>query len=1589
MRPKNSNNFIKEKSLFRKEIFLLILLLLPFVIGDILPESVIIEPHYNYAVINWTTTENITGFITYGNVIMNAEPIFDSSFTKQHSITLNNLYPESKYIFRLKSGDSYYPDINSTRNFTTLTGGNVNGENPVYTLDAFSRRVNTYNITINGTTVPGSSIKILKKLDNIYFEQLMAVDGDDLYSYAVGPSGRFSIKFGLLEGNNDFKFQVLDPISYDLRFEEFSILADFTPPSVVIKPFDLVTKSLKLVGFVEENTSFTVYDNNTVSTTINLMDATNKTILGVEKPLYPHKYFNQSIVLSDGPHLVKFEIKDSIGNIREISNEMYFDNERPELFNITLLAGVTLEQISAARSSDKYYTPYNPVKISGEVTDNYGKDITILMFNNGDNGSYSWESNIDEENFGFTGGVTAALSLWGSVLGTKGGKSIVDNGEWDVSIGLQSPDRLKNDTHKDNYVWIRAVDKAGNIADTKIIVDYEPTSVIWGVRFPEVDPNEVMSAWLRHNDYSASLTFDLLWKDPRDFSKAKLLDINVHEVDNGEDLLGSGLISNVEDSGIMFVKDESLPGYKVFINFMINQDMNANKLLEGRKEIKFNFKLDLAYNYDNVAQQTEKEFVQATFSAETPYDLSDFLTTNLVNNTLIPLVNQTKNILEKIANTTMDPVLSYTLPSCIALQLGVTVSSFIGSGSSALLQPMKYVCDRVYCPAVPPKGPDLTKITGSSLTKGQNINAAQLDAAGWGGYKTSFGNPPVPCNPVTINNAGGATTSLMSSATTNPVQTGEQLAVYQVKELAWGTATNRCYSDVSPFYDNAKCLIGGNNNIYDLNPMTDIVDAFQCGCFSGIYLQTTRYARMMQSVLDCLNSVEEGLYDAGYCEQILSSISCEAVQYVFEGVLDGAFDKRGDTFGSQNTVGKLTMQDMEASYGKAMSDMFGEQGAGSVVKKACMLALGMDVADFSTMLSQAISAADNKPTVGPVWVQSQVDTFNPITSSLNIQYKFGTYVMAGLGSDVTFEVVLVCDPKIEHPYCDPQIAEKVIYTANVLKGTTHKETIVKSDIGATQWYNAAFIRYSYQDSGSRTTVEKAKEYMPNDDCNQKGGIPNSIGCSGAPTSGITCCEYARTVISTTEETKKDKTENKKIITRGGMTKECYLSAAMGGGLVCEGSGDVGGSTSMEFMNFEVPNIWYEGQDVYGFLELNKKMYGMSEFLVYYEITNKADDTKQRRATSFKTDDVFGCNAVAGVAATDGSAAVVGVAAGQVSHVKIPILLVDATQTSGANYVEGYATYAQGVKFDLTTSYVRFVGNDGVMKSVNIKELSFKSNLASVSKFDCNEKQTVGAPEPLSNFCDSASTDPFKIFQDSLVYGTLILNENVPGYLEILTKNDKDEYATLFKIPVQTPSSISKQGQYKVDVKIYSCTGSLSGECGVIDSKSDFNVDSNNFRAIIGDSVEDAGQMKSGNYNINKRTSGKECEGQKYLIMLKPLDKTYITPNYNAIFFPYNLCDGEVELSYKKNNRDSGYINKTGKKIDDKAYKGAYQSTIDLIKPESFQGTYALQSGQEIDVSFAYRYTDTDNKIKTTQAIPATLKISDSADLNCIVPGLSG
>ncbi|PLW79394.1 hypothetical protein C0585_07875 [Candidatus Woesearchaeota archaeon] len=1255
--------------------------------------NVEVTPLYNSVRFNWTSDESNAGIVHYGvGSLTDSQP--ENAVTKNHSVLLTGLLPETTYTYRVQSGYEYYPSQTTTLNFTTQPFGSVvplSESNLIYPPAASAES----RIIVEGES--DKKIRIKRNFGEYWYEQkLYLEDGSSVFYY--DSDGDFSLGLNLVEGDNDFRIEFIDPFSNEVERMDFSIFGDFTPPAFEFASLPSYSQgTIRLIGVMEINASVKVYSNgNTLNTfrSIEFFDNVSDRYSDLGFETEGMGYVNNSLTLSgDGEQNLTFVVSDLLGNNISFDAKVYVDRMEPQITNITI---VSISEMVISGGSTGYrgglWTPFNPVTLQGIAEDNSGNDdLTVYVINLRNETGNKCDRYADDIEQSFLEGyeygfnpnnngafdleASFSMNLVGAILGNSGSKITPDNdGEFESIVSLMSPNRLINETDRDNNICILAIDKAGNVDNAFKVITYEPTSTVWGVSGFQSEPTELYTAWIKHQDYPMLLMFDLVWNDPRSFSKVDSLTLRFDPVEGGMDQIGGNAFAIMGETDAIPFKDESTKSYHILLPYFVAQDMDANENLYDQDELQFSFKVIINYEYDGVADE-QMQFVQAKVSLQSPYDFSKFLTPELVNDKLIPFFNESKEFVDDMSNFTRDTLIKNTMPVCIALMAANTAVSFFsatdgGETAKFITQAMKAVCDRIFSPQVPPKGPtnsdgDPINIDTNELMG--NLNAASATAESietTQGYKTwqalnqkvggseaagssipldsflgSYGEGVtigyyregnifninnVPCNPVITGVDSSITSTGVGALVTSAAQSGE----YITGITPGLTQANRCFYKDAPYYDNWKCIPGvwitGPAN-YDLNPMHDLLDSIRCGSFSGFYLQTQRVSRHLTQLLDCLESIEEGVLDAGYCEHFLTTSACEMFTWAFEKVVLWAQNEK--IFSFKDTKGHTSFAEMTNSYEDALTRVaMSETGTTNYVHAMCLAAFGADASNFDTFLDSFLAAQDRKPTIGPIAATSHVNGYDDQTGYMQIQYKITPYIMAGQGADVSATIYLLCDGG---KYCPNGGFEPyAVRTINVPRGTTFSETIYYNDNPAHRWYNKVYVDYSYDDVvlEPQSSYEYKCSVTEAEDCTKLGGVlvaPPTGQCTG---SGQVCQLYTYSETSTTKRETKSTKPGNDVGAIGDINFNCWFDVNSNLGLQCDLGELTSGSAQMELVSVDMfPKTYYKGTDLYALLDLKKWQYEKEDFIVRY-VVRKSDGTLVKEgAETYLIKDVFKCN----------------------------------------------------------------------------------------------------------------------------------------------------------------------------------------------------------------------------------------------------------------------------------------------------------------------------------------------------------------------------
>ncbi|OVE74828.1 hypothetical protein BVX95_01150 [archaeon D22] len=1629
---------------------------------------------FSKATFNWTTDDNTTGsvYIQEGNVLVLGGT--DSDYGEEHSVTITGLLPETTYSYRIVSGGSYYPSEDTVYNITTTGGGSRNTlSNYVYNFPFSS---NTSTVTITGEA--DTYVTILRNLSGNYYEQLLTdEDGNEVYSYLA--DGEFNLSLTLVEGVNSLRIEFTDSDSYDVEYQDFSIEIDTTAPTLQLVEFQsYVQGQVRLLGVTDPDANIQVYNNDEFKfgpTLRDLNDNITAYFSALGFSLTDKMYFDYTLDLSEpnGENNITLVLVDEVGNSIESNYTIYSDMEKPSIENLSIasiygsLADWTSDDdgisTNSGTISNELWSPYSLIYLRGMVEDAEVEDVTVIFKNNYNDSDCNseFEELIEKlDNISSMGGIYYHDSMelndeglydfasdgYATISGLFGYESDNTNpnsdGAFEFRVSLKGPAYEENadSPEEKNHICLIAIDKAYNYDPWSEPIIYQPMGGAWRIDKMETEPTELYSAFLRMDEYPGSVMFELAYSGEGDFEDVEITKIRAEILDNGMDQIGQELSAHLTDSEPVSIKDESIDAYNVIVNYAISEERDANRLLEDQDTVQFSFKIYIDYKIAGEDQAQEMQFFQAVLTdISTPYDAAKLLTPEIVNDTLIPILNKSKTFLEDASNWTRDELIEPTFPVCLGLMvtnvLGSTVFKSFGGGtvSRGLMQGMKLVCDRIYSPRVPPKGPATvdeynaeiikgTKAAGEKAAKeavnpfkdietGGTAKAEDIANAKNYGYLTTsavgmYKEEGKVCTPVFANTKIAGKNPLIQA-----VLETEQSGVYTVKNLAsvkGGVTQYRCYSREHPFYDQYKCLgvwwFGGKNGPKNaMDPMHDIIDSVVCGSFGGFYLQSKRWANKLGDIITCLENIEEGLTDAGYCEGIMATTVCEGFEYLFERFLEGKRDKA--PIEAELTSGATSFNEIMDSYGDAMAKLAAsETGSGGIVHQTCMLALGMDVSDMDVLAESSLTAQDVKPQYFPPVVKSHLRSYDENTNTLQIQYMYSVYVQAGFGSDAIVKLELICDPSESgKEYCGSAYSSKVIDQWTVPKGQSISISEVWNDAPASIWYNRVKLHISYEDV---VTDESYTEqlYRKNsvEDCSAISGLSVSDSeCASSKSqadlgTGPICCKVTSLKKTKAFDDATLPTEAKDILKLSGLKFGCYFDVNSNIGFVCGTGVQTNKGTGLELVDVDPVSSsnFYEDNDIIMLLTLKKNGYSMKDFIVKYNVQKTSGDQQEvvSGAKVFETDEVFAC--------PSNSEDYEGTT---ISETVLPIKIVEKEEVTTMHKMMGIMSKDEIEEVD-ENNQEKFIGvfvleSDDTKKIFNNIELNvdrieyYFDGEKKVCYYDYSAEHKFSFTENSDKKYEALNANKKKYFK--LNYNKCLSEGKITNINVYVSQSDKD---ARFKLNIysdqemkELQSSISitgkvtsdnSEGSYKATFELYYCDKS-DGDCG--DIGADINTESDDYKKIIFGSDENAaGQKKEKKYSIASKDG---CGHGPKINYIYPLEKFLFSNSgedkKKMTVQIYDDCGDELNGRPVEFKTESKWIKGSSlEKSENDLHDGNNVYTFEVSK-DIYKGK---SSGEQ--VNFRIRINDTNGK-EGTNELDLIISDSDSTYPECWATGLSG
>ncbi|MBW3017390.1 fibronectin type III domain-containing protein, partial [Candidatus Woesearchaeota archaeon] len=227
----------------------------------------------NNATVVWETDADSDSTVFYGVTRPPSQRVESLAYTQNHSITLTNLMPDREYLVDVQSrtATEFASANNNTRSYTFRTKPQLEPEDiqlntslPAGNTAATAEYVNVDQITITGTTLPGTTIRIYVNSKTIPSQ----IIENGKYSLDVGSTGEFTATVKLFEtvyqgmfGLNEITILFIGPAGDQQKLTR-TVIVDTTAPIIYIEDLDSTRKSetVQLKGAVSEesNVSFSV-----------------------------------------------------------------------------------------------------------------------------------------------------------------------------------------------------------------------------------------------------------------------------------------------------------------------------------------------------------------------------------------------------------------------------------------------------------------------------------------------------------------------------------------------------------------------------------------------------------------------------------------------------------------------------------------------------------------------------------------------------------------------------------------------------------------------------------------------------------------------------------------------------------------------------------------------------------------------------------------------------------------------------------------------------------------------------------------------------------------------------------------------------------------------------------------------------------------------------------------------------------------------------------------------------------------------------------------------------------------------------------
>ncbi|MCK4670122.1 MAG: hypothetical protein KAT43_02870 [Nanoarchaeota archaeon] len=1049
------------------------------------------------ATVKWDTDDAANSTVKYGiNNLNNIEE--DSALLTEHEIVLTGLNQSAVYDLQIESANDNEDDVRSGLTFVTrqdivveptvINTSIETGE----TLGDVPPKIKTDTLTITGITEPGATVRIFINSDR-FPAQILETGG---FSVVADGNGLFSATVKLYEtvfkgvlGYNEVTIRFTDP-SGNILEEQRTIVIDVTAPRIFLSEIQEVRNSsvIPIIGSLSEEATLRAVVDDNPAIDIEVTD----------------KEFDAIVDVGSGEHNLTIEATDVAGNIATHTFEIKVDNT-PCRLNLDTMIFTENQHFSIVTLAGNTTEPKCRIQIF-----NVGNNNTIQIQEIRAQGVHEYMTEFE-------------IGVGGAIVGRAKEINSGEDSEFSTQIALAqtytplTPGATQMEQKllsvSPNRILFVVFDEAGNEYTEERTIQFEPGSMMWKPGRIQTIPNTVYSSNLmapQSTGVPVSVLYDLYYTGPtteslKNIQATATLDQN--KFDNK--------YIKVEETKTFYNEDEN----KLFVMtklrvLPIKQGLKdvKNDLGEGEigntgtgMQIDFSLRTMVSYQLGQ-ASMNEPIFIQHAVGLETPFDYTKFLTPEMINDTL-ELLDDWIEFLEDATKFAEEATLALTA-GCV----GSTLLSYLGGGASpANMKRTFMICDRVWCPTIPPDCANMNKIVTDKRgerfiydeEKESYFNAADIkkekpiakiegsvtfesreaDMSAQYRYvsreKAVIGGQPV-CppgqnaieirsvntskRPLLFKRGTGTGTQLYEAGTVRYACTTMTQAEYNAASAQ--SASVGCYSEGPPGFHETKCFPDNADSVNDdgqVNPYDDIFISLRCGCVSGVRGHLSNFLRITQGMKKCLQQAMIGEVRGGYCERLFAQFVCDLVTWAIKKIIGTGIS--GSLDSGEGSVFRGNFQEvnnrLKARYSALIQNQYGLTPM-QLVHKACIGAITQDWSDLRNVFQQATRVAV-APVIGPMIPESRFAAWDPFTGEAAINYYLTLGILSG-GQRVSGNLRIVCDKsKAGGEYC-PSGAPTLIYEEGIFVDSDQslEKNLFYTDEHAKYWANLAVLDLTYQ-----------------------------------------------------------------------------------------------------------------------------------------------------------------------------------------------------------------------------------------------------------------------------------------------------------------------------------------------------------------------------------------------------------------------------------------------------------------------------------------------------------------------------------------------